>query len=77
MVSKVCLRPRTEEARFILERYGDVWEVSEERPDPIYGSVRRLKLERGLGRAACPSDDRTRGMWVREKLDELFEVVWL
>lgn len=69
-MSNVILRPKTEEAKAILEQFGDVWTVGITIPDPVYGSSRRVYIE-------CRSDSRSKGMWVNEKYDELFELIYM
>lgn len=66
-MAEVILRPKTDDARAILEQFGDVWRVAVVAPDPVYGSVKRLMLD-------CRSDMREKSMWVRSDYDELFEV---
>lgn len=66
-MKEVILRPKTEDARAILEQFGDVWRVAVTDPDPVYGSVKRLMLD-------SRSDMRSKSMWVRSDYDELFEV---
>ena len=69
-MTTVVLRPKTEDAKSILESHGDVWTMAISAPDPVYGSQKRLFLE-------PRADFRSKGMWVDEKYDTLFEVVWL
>lgn len=66
-MSEVILRPKTDDARAILEQFGDTWTVGVEVPDPVYGSISRMLLE-------SRSDMRSKSMWVRNHGDELFEV---
>lgn len=66
----VVLRPKTEEAKAILQQFGDVWTIAITAPDPVYGSVKRLQLE-------SRSDMRDKRMWVKDKYDDLFEVIWM
>lgn len=72
MIKEVLLRPKTNEARDIIESMGDIWEVAVEAPDPIYGSQRRLLVEKVVDKGQRNSRET---MWITYPHDDLFEII--
>lgn len=69
MTQYVCLRPKTQEAKDMLEQFGDIWTIRDQIPRELGGGESELYLE-------CRSDIRAKGMWVRDKNDEIFDVIY-
>lgn len=65
----VVLRPKNEEARRFLEENGDKWTVAVTVPDPEVRGYRRVMLENAVNHNIS--------VWVNEKYDESFEVIYL
>lgn len=71
-MADVILRAKTQEAKDIIDSFGDVWTVAIDVPsDSLRGTERRLMIE------SRSDDRRVKGMWVKEKYDDLFEIIWL
>ena len=68
-VPMVVLRPKNEKARRFLEENGDKWTVAVTVPDPEVRGSRRVMLENAVNHNIS--------VWVNEKYDESFEVIYL
>jgi hypothetical protein len=68
-MSLVVLRPKNEKARRFLEENGDKWNIAVTVPDPEFRDSRRVMLENAV--------DHSTSVWVNEKYDESFEIIYM